>query len=136
MENKVINKIQEKLKNNCMEYKSFPIKARELEKYNSLYPKAAKIILQDFERMSINKVEYQKRSLEAKIKMDKLAQWQGFIVCLFMVIGAVICGYLKQEITASILVSVSAIGLVKAILPTKQENDNNGRSQHYLEIPL
>ena len=90
MENKVINKIQEKLKNNCMEYKSFPIKARELEKYNSLYPKAAKIILQDFERMSINKVEYQKRSLEAKIKMDKLAQWQGFIFCLLMIISAVI----------------------------------------------
>ena len=124
MANTVINKIHDRLKNNCMEYKSFPIKARELEKYNSLYPKAAKIILQDFERMSINKVEYQKRSLEAKIKMDKLAQWQGFIVCLFMIIGAVICGYLKQEITASILVSVSAIGLVKAILPTKQENNN------------
>lgn len=106
-----------------MEYKSFPIKAKELEKYNSLYPKAAKIILQDFERMSINKIEYQKKSLEAKIKIDKLAQWQGFIACLVMVIGAVICGYLKQDITASILVSVSAIGLVKAILPIKAENN-------------
>lgn len=125
MENKTINKIKKKLEYNFMEYKSFPIKAKDLEKYNSLYPKAAKIILQDFERTSINRVEYQKTYLDAKIKMDKLAQWQGFIVCLVMIFGAVICGYLRQEITASILVGVSAIGLVKAILPIKIEDKYN-----------
>ena len=124
MENKIIKKLQKKLQENPMEYKSFPIKAKDLEKYNSLYPKAAKIILQDFERMSINKVEYQKKSLDAKIKIDKLAQWQGFIVCLIMIFSAVICSYLNQPIVASTFIGVSAIGLAKAILPIKNEEKN------------
>lgn len=124
MENKIIKKLQKKLQENPMEYKSFPIKAKDLEKYNSLYPKAAKIILQDFERMSINKVEYQKKSLDAKIKIDKLAQWQGFVVCLIMIFSAVICSYLNQPIVASTFIGVSAIGLVKAILPIKTEEKN------------
>lgn len=126
-ENKIINKIRKKYGSSILEYKSFPIKAKDLEKYNSLYPKAAKIILQDFERMSISKVEYQKKSLEAQIKIDKLAQWQGFIVSITMIIGAVFCGYFKQEIVASTLVGVSAIGLVKAILPSKIKNGNNSQ---------
>ena len=124
MENKIIKKLQKKLQENPMEYKSFPIKAKDLEKYNSLYPKASKIILQDFERMSINKVEYQKKSLDAKIKIDKLAQWQGFVVCLIMIFSAVICSYLNQPIVASTFIGVSAIGLVKAILPIKTEEKN------------
>ncbi len=124
MENKIIQKFQKKLEENSMEYKSFPIKAKDLEKYNSLYPKAAKIILQDFERMSINKVEYQKKSLDAKIKMDKLAQWQGFIVCLVMIFSAVFCSYFNQPLVASTFIGVSAIGLVKAILPIKNEEKN------------
>ena len=56
-ENKIIEKVRKKYKDTPLEYKSFPIKAKDLEKYNSLYPKAAKIILQDFERMSIERVE-------------------------------------------------------------------------------
>ena len=124
MENKIIQKIQKKLEEDSMEYKSFPIKAKDLEKYNSLYPKAAKIILQDFERISINKVEYQKKSLEAKIKLDKLAQWQGFIVCLIMIFSAVFCSFINQTIVASTFIGVSAIGLVKAILPIKNEEKN------------
>ena len=122
MEDKVINKAKQKLEENIVEYKSFPIKAKELEKYNSLYPKAAKIILQDFERISIAKAEYQKKSLEAQINIDKLAQWQGFIVCIVMIISAVICGFFKQEVVASTLVGVSALGLVKAILPIKAKD--------------
>ena len=124
MENKIIKRLQKKLEDNSIEYKSFPIKAKDLEKYNSLYPKAAKIILQDFERVSINKIEYQKKSLDAKIKIDKLAQWQGFIVCLIMIFSAVVCSYLNQQIVASTFIGVSAIGLVKAILPLKSEEKN------------
>ena len=120
-ENKIIEKVRKKYKDSALEYKSFPIKAKDLEKYNTLYPKAAKIILQDFERMSIGRVEYQKRSLEAQITMDKLAQWQGFIVCIVMIISAVFCGFFGQELVASTLVGVSALGLVKAILPTKNK---------------
>lgn len=104
-----------------IEYKSFPIKAKDLEKYNALYPKAAKIILKDFERISISKVEYKKRFLEAQIKIDRLAQWQGFIVSIIMIIGAVICGIFNQEVVASALIGVSALGLVKAILPIKNK---------------
>ena len=121
-ENKIIEKVRKKYKDLNLEYKSFPIKARDLEKYNTLYPKAAKIILQDFERVSIGKVEYQKRSQEAQISIDKLAQWQGFIVCIVMIVSAVFCGFFGQEIVASTLVGVSAIGLVKAILPIKSKN--------------
>lgn len=121
MEEKIIKKAKQKLEENMLEYKSFPIKAKDLEKYNNLYPKAAKIILQDFERMSITKADYQKKSLEAQINIDRLAQWQGFIVCIVMIISAVICGFFKQEIVASTLVGVSALGLVKAILPSKNK---------------
>lgn len=116
-ENKIVEKARKKYKD--IEYKSFPIKAKDLEKYNSLYPKAAKIILQDFERTSICKAEYQKKSLEAQIKIDKLAQWQGFIVSIIMIISAVFCGFFGQEVVASTLVGVSSLGLVKAILPSK-----------------
>ncbi len=118
-ENKIIEKVKKKYKDTPLEYKSFPIKAKDLEKYNSLYPKAAKIILQDFERMSIERVEYQRKSLEAQIKIDKLAQWQGFIVSIVMIISAVFCGFFGQEVVASTLVGVSSLGLVKAILPSK-----------------
>ncbi len=121
-ENKIIEKVRKKYKDSTLEYKSFPIKAKDLEKYNTLYPKAAKIILQDFERMSIGRIEYQKRSLEAQIAMDRLAQWQGFIVCITMIISAVFCGFFGQEVVASTLVGVSALGLVKAILPIKNKN--------------
>lgn len=123
-ENKLIEKVRKKYKDSYLEYKSFPIKAKDLEKYNILYPKAAKIILEDFERISLNKVEYNKKSLEAQINIDRLAQWQGFIVCITMIISAVICGFFKQEIVASTLVGVSALGLVKAILPTKTKDKN------------
>lgn len=118
-ENKIIEKVKKKYKDTPLEYKSFPIKAKDLEKYNSLYPKAAKIILQDFERMSIERVEYQRKSLEAQIKIDKLAQWQGFIVSIVMIISAVFCGFFGQEVVASTLVGVSSLGVVKAILPSK-----------------
>lgn len=108
-------------KRNINEYKSFPIKAKELERYNKLYPKAAKIILQDFERTSISKVEYNKKSLEAQINIDKLSQWQGFFVSIITIFSAVICGIFNQQVVASTLVGVSAIGLVKAILPIKHK---------------
>lgn len=124
-ENKIVEKTRKKIEQNLMEYKSFPIKAKDLEKYNSLYPKAAKIILQDFERISLETIEHRKKSLEAKISMDKLAQWQGFAVSIVMILSAVACGFCGQEIVASTLVGVSAIGLVKAILPLKKADKNN-----------
>lgn len=113
-----IEKIKTTLEAN-LEYKSFPISVKDLEKYNNLYPKAAKIILQDFERISLGRVEHQRKALEAKISLDRLCQWQGFAVSVIMIIGAVICGYFKQEIVAGTLVGVSALGLVRAILPSK-----------------
>ena len=124
-ENKIIEKVRKKYKDTPLEYKSFPIKAKDLEKYNSLYPKAAKIILQDFERMSIERVEYQRKSLEAQIKIDKLAQWQGFIVSIVMIISEVFCGFFGQEVVASTLVRVSSLRIVKAILPSKIKDKKN-----------
>ena len=119
---KILQRAKTKLENiNLLEYKSFPIRAKELEKYNILYPKAAKIILQDFERVSINKIEQQKKSLEAQISMDRLSQWQGFIVSLVMIISAVVCGFFGKELVATTLIGVSALGLVKAILPYKNK---------------
>lgn len=119
---KILQRAKTKLENiDLLEYKSFPIRAKELEKYNILYPKAAKIILQDFERVSINKIEQQKKSLEAQISMDRLSQWQGFIVSLVMIISAVVCGFFGKELVATTLIGVSALGLVKAILPYKNK---------------
>ena len=119
---KILQRAKTKLENiNLLEYKSFPIRAKELEKYNILYPKAAKIILQDFERVSINKIEQQKKSLEAQISMDRLSQWQGFIVSLVMIISAVVCGFFGKELVATTLIGVSALGLVKAIFPYKNK---------------
>lgn len=105
-----------------LEHKSFPIKAKELERYNKLYPQAAKIILKEFEQSSREKIEYNRKNLEAKIVLDKLSQWQGFFVSLTMVCGAVICGICGQSMIAGTLVGVSAIGIVKAILPYKNRS--------------
>lgn len=120
-----MEKILDKCKINYekLEYKSFPIKAKELEKYNNLYPKASKIILQDFERNSIHKVEYQNQQLQAQIKLDKISQWQGFFVSIFMIISALICGILGKEIIATALIGASSLGLVKAILPIKNKKN-------------
>lgn len=124
-EKKIIEKIKKQIENTPLEYKSFPIKVKDLERYNQLYPKATKIIMQDFERISINKVEHQKQQLEAQIKLDKLSQWQGFFVSICMIISALICGILGKEIIASALIGVSSLGLVKAILPFKGKNKDN-----------
>ena len=142
-----MEKILEKYKinNENLEYKSFPIKAKELEKYNSLYPKASKIILKDFERNSIHKIEYQKKQLEAQIKLDKISQWQGFFVSIFMIVSALICGISGKEIIATALIGASSLGLVKAILPIKNKNKNLNKNKlldfstfniSYLSTPL
>ncbi|HSQ97906.1 MAG TPA: hypothetical protein VLL98_04265 [Rickettsiales bacterium] len=130
-EKKFIEKIKKQIENAPLEYKSFPIKVKDLERYNQLYPKATKIILQDFERISINKVEHQKQQLEAQIKLDKISQWQGFFVSIFMIISALICGILGREIIASALIGVSSLGLVKAILPFKGKNKDNNKPSVY-----
>lgn len=119
---KVISKLRKQIENTPLEYKSFPIRVKDLEKYNTLYPKAAKIIIQDFERISLNKVEHQKRQLEAQIKLDRLSQWQGFFASICMIISALICGILGKEIIATALIGISGLGLVKAILPFKGKN--------------
>jgi len=119
---KLITKIRNQIEKAPLEYKSFPIKVKDLERYNTLYPKATKIIMQDFERISINKVEHQKNQLEAQIKLDRLSQWQGFILSICMIASALICGILGKEIIATALISVSGLGLVKAILPFKGKN--------------
>ncbi len=118
---KFIEKIRKQIEKAPLEYKSFPIKVKDLERYNTLYPKATKIIMQDFERISINKIEHQKKQLEAQIKLDKLSQWQGFFVSLCMITSALICGILGKEIVATALIGVSGLGLVKAILPLKTD---------------
>ncbi|MDD2840386.1 MAG: hypothetical protein PHY80_04675 [Rickettsiales bacterium] len=127
---KFIEKIKNKIQNASLEYKSFPIKVKDLEKFNTLYPKATKIILKDFERISINKIEHQKKQLEAQIKLDKLSQWQGFFVSLCMIISALICGILGKEIIATALIGISSLGLVKAILPFKGKNKENQQSKN------
>lgn len=112
--NKNLYKIPE-----IIEYKSFPFSAEELKKYNKLYNKGAEIILKDFERMSKLKIEYNIKYLEAKIKIDKLSQWQGFFISVLMIVGAVICGILQQAIIGSALAGATTLGIIKAILPKK-----------------
>lgn len=128
--NKLISKIRKQIENTPLEYKSFPIKAKDLEKYNTLYPKATKIIMQDFERISLNKIEHQQKQLEAQIKLDRLSQWQGFFASICMIISALICGILGKEIIATALIGVSGLGLVKAILPFKGKNKEIQQSKN------
>lgn len=108
-----------KLTKQITRYKGPIPPAKELERYNKLYPKAAEIILKDFERISQYRLGHNKTVLDAQIKLDKIAQWQGFLVSILMILGAILCAFLKQNGIGVALVGVSALGIVKALLPRK-----------------
>lgn len=107
--------------------RSSPIPSPEdLEKYNSVYPEASKIILEAFKNQTETRNYIEKKSVETSVYLAKAGLWMGFILSLiFLTAGSFLTylGYEKIGIAIiSLIILLSTVFVLRKIKGDKSSH--------------
>ena len=99
--------------------------ASELQKYEGVLPGSADRILRMAEDESRHRIDWERTALDAGVADSRRGQYLGFSVCLALVVGAVVCAALNQQVIGAALVGASALGVVTAFVKGHPGSDKN-----------
>lgn len=99
-----------------------------LEKYEKLYPGAAKSIIDNGVTESSHRRELEDKTIEYTRRDRKRRDWMGFIIGLVIIVVGALLIYLGHVVTGTILSGASALGLVGLFVDNG--NESSGKSQN------
>lgn len=107
-----------------------PIPAPEiLREYDDVYPGAAKIILDDFQKNSEHIRNKEKKQILGEIERDKRGQWMAFIVLMGILLTVLVSLYLGNVTFAGasglVFLGISACSFIRR--PGNQKKDTKGK---------